>query len=71
MSLLYTVLYMGPLAPSAGQDYRRSFNIKTEFFINERNRIVCSNRYEWKRRDIKSDGLIGKMLCMSHYATNE
>lgn len=24
MSLLYTVLYMGPLAPSAGQDSRRS-----------------------------------------------
>ena len=33
MSLLYTVLYMGPLAPSAGQDYRCSFNIKTEFIL--------------------------------------
>ena len=45
--------------------------MKTEFLINERNRIVYSNSYERKRRDIKSNCLIGKFFCMPHYTTNE
>lgn len=45
--------------------------MKTELLINERNRIVHSNRYERKRCNIKSDCLIGKLLCMSHHTTNE
>ena len=45
--------------------------MKAEFLINERNRIVYSNSYERKRRDIKSDCLIGKFFCMSRYTTNE
>lgn len=45
--------------------------MKTELLINERNRIVHSNRYERKRRDIKGDCLIGKLFCMSHHTTNE
>ena len=45
--------------------------MKTEFLINERNRIVYSNSYERKRHDIKSDCLIGNFFRMSHYTTNE
>ena len=45
--------------------------MKAEFLINERNRIVYSNGYERKGRDIKSDCLIGKFFYMSHYTTNE
>ena len=57
--------------PNAG--YAQIFwrYMKTEFLINERNRIVYSNSYERKRRDVKSSCLIGKLLCMSHHTTNE